>query len=170
MKTITFNISVINNQNEFPIDIEEINIVAEKMIAYIAEDAELKESSVLEIVDLSEYAVAADIVFCDNEEIEKLNASFRDKNCPTDVLSFALFADNPDVRFTADRQIALGEVIISAETAKTQATENNKTFNEEIYFLLSHGLLHLLGYDHLDEGTLDDMLAFQQEMTIFALK
>ena len=164
------DISINNNQDRFEINTEQVNYIAEKMLEYIIEDEDLRESSVFWNIDLEEFSIGIDVLFCDDAEIETLNISFRDKSCPTDVLSFALFADNPDIRFIADSHVSLGEVVISTETAMIQAKENSKTFEQEVYFLLSHGLLHLLGFDHPDEGTLEDMLALQQEMTDFALK
>jgi len=165
-----FVISIIDNQDKFDINIDKLEAVACKMLDYITKDADIVESTVLENLELSEYNLGVDIVLCTDEEIQELNTSYRELEKPTDVLSFALFADNPDENFIIDNHIALGEVIISAETAKRQAVEREKTFEEELYFLLSHGILHLLGFDHPDEGTLEDMLALQHEMTEFALQ
>jgi len=165
-----FKISITDNQEKFSINIDKTEETTSKMLDYIIKDTEIIESSVLKDLDLTEYTLGIDIVFCDDEEIQELNTSYRGKNKPTDVLSFALFADNPDENFIIDNHISLGEVIISVETAKKQAQEREKTFEDEIYFLLSHGILHLLGFDHPDEGTLEDMLALQHEMTEFALK
>ena len=165
-----FIISITDNQDKFRINTDKIEEIASKMLDYITKDTEIIEVSVLNNINLSEYTLGVDIVFSDDEQIQELNASYRGKDKPTDVLSFALFADNPDENFIIDNHISLGEVVISTETAKRQAEERNKTFEEEIYFLLSHGILHLLGFDHPDEGTLEDMLALQNEMTGFALK
>jgi len=165
-----FKISITDNQDRFNVNIDKINDITCKMLDYITRDIEIIESTVLNNLDLAEYNLEVDIVFCDDAEIQELNMSYRGKDKPTDVLSFALFADNPDEYFIIDNQISLGEIIISTETAKKQAIEREKTFNDEIYFLLSHGILHLLGFDHPDEGTLEDMLALQHEMTEFAVE
>ncbi|HBG48116.1 MAG TPA: rRNA maturation RNase YbeY [Cyanobacteria bacterium UBA9971] len=165
-----FKISITDNQDRFSVNIDKINDIACKMLDYITKDTEIIESTVLNNLNLIEYNLEVDIVFCDDADIQELNMSYRGKDKPTDVLSFALFADNPDEYFIIDNQISLGEIIISTETAKKQAVEREKTFNDEIYFLLSHGILHLLGFDHPDEGTLEDMLALQHEMTGFAVK
>ena len=164
-----FKILITDNQDKFSINIDKINDITCKMLDYITQDAEIIESTVLNNLNLAECTLEVDIVFCDDAEIQELNTSYRGKDKPTDVLSFALFADNPDENFIIDNQISLGEIIISTETAKKQAIEREKTFNDEIYFLLSHGILHLLGFDHPDEGTLEDMLALQHEMTGFAV-
>lgn len=165
-----FELSIIDNQNNYEINIDKITDITVKMLEYLTNDTELIECSVLKDINLTDYNIGVDIVFCDDKDIKELNNSFRNKDKPTDVLSFALFADNPDENFIINNLISLGEVIISTDTAKKQANERDKTFENEIYFLLSHGILHLLGFDHPDEGTLDDMLAIQDEMINFALK
>jgi probable rRNA maturation factor len=77
-----------------------------------------------------------------NAEIQKLNAKFRQKNYPTDVLSFPAEDGLPGaVRL-------LGDVIISVDKARQQARERGRTLDEEMATLLIHGVLHLLGYDH----------------------
>jgi probable rRNA maturation factor len=165
-----YEISISDNQDLFSINADEIEQISCKMLDYILGDEEILESSCLENIDLSENTLGFDMVFCDDEEIHELNKSYRGKDKPTDVLSFALFADNPDPKFIFGDHIALGEIYISVETAQRQADEREKRFVDELYFLLSHGILHLLGFDHPDEGTLEDMLALQHEMTEFALK
>lgn len=84
------------------------------------------------------------VVLVDDTIIQQLNAQYRDKDRPTDVLSFAMnegeYGDiNPGV---------LGDVVISIPTARRQALRARRTLLEEVTMLLAHGLLHLLGYDH----------------------
>jgi probable rRNA maturation factor len=82
------------------------------------------------------------VVLVDNAEIRKLNAKFRAKDYPTDVLSFPADDELPTgVRL-------LGDVVISVEKAKRQAKERRRSLNQEMAFLLIHGIVHLLGYDH----------------------
>ena len=80
------------------------------------------------------------LVLVGNAEIRKLNAKFRKKDYPTDVLSFPA-GDQLPVSI-------LGDVVISVEKAKAQSKERRRTFNEEMVTLLIHGIVHLLGYDH----------------------
>lgn len=77
-----------------------------------------------------------------NREIQKLNARYRKKNGPTDVLSFPLGPGFPGAG-----QV-LGDVVISVEQAKAQARQRGKKLQQEVEELLIHGILHLLGYDH----------------------
>jgi probable rRNA maturation factor len=97
----------------------------------------------LKILDLLKQGHAElSLVLVGNREIRKLNAKYRGKNYPTDVLSFPIVNGVPsDVSL-------LGDVVISVEKARQQAQESGETLQEEMVRLLIHGILHLLGYDH----------------------
>lgn len=96
------------------------------------------------------------ITLTDDEHIHALNKKFRGVDRPTDVLSFAFReSDEPEI-LGADFEI-LGDVIISVERAKIQAEEFGHSFLREIIFLEVHGLLHLLGYDHIDDDERQEM-------------
>ena len=86
------------------------------------------------------------MVFCDDEAIKELNNEYRSKNEPTDVLSFPMELENfvPEIRL-------LGDIVISTDTAIRQAKEYNHSVMTEIVILMIHGLLHLHGYDHIEE-------------------
>ena len=109
-----------------------------------------------------------DIVLCDDEKIHEINREYRQKDSPTDVITFAIFADSsPEERFIFDNEINLGEIIISLDRTLAQSHDlqhGNNSFNKELYFLIAHGILHLLGYDHQDEDSLMKMWNIQQEM------
>jgi probable rRNA maturation factor len=95
---------------------------------------------VLELVGQSQAELSVALV--NNREMRKLNAKYRQKDYPTDVLSFPAVNGLPmDVRL-------LGDVVISVEKAEEQAKQRRRTLNEETVTLLIHGVLHLLGYDH----------------------
>jgi probable rRNA maturation factor len=98
-------------------------------------------------------------------EIQALNAQFRQKDQPTDVLSFAAMeVDFPNLEqdLRHDTPLYLGDIIISVDTASKQAPEHGYSLTKELAWLASHGLLHLLGWDHPDEPSLLEML-HQQE-------
>jgi len=95
---------------------------------------------VLELVEKSQAELS--IALVGNAEIRKLNAKFRKKDYPTDVLSFPAGDELP-----TGVQL-LGDIVISVEKAKEQAKERRRTLNEEMVTLLIHGIVHLLGYDH----------------------
>ncbi len=83
------------------------------------------------------------VLLVNDRKIKSLNQSFRNKNSATDVLSFPQFEE--EAGFDS---ILLGDVVVSLETAEKQAREHGLTFEEEVVLLMTHGLLHLLGYDH----------------------
>jgi probable rRNA maturation factor len=99
-------------------------------------------------------------------EIQALNAQFRQQDRPTDVLSFAaLEADVPQVDDPmCDESLYLGDLVISVETAARQALERGYALKRELAWLATHGLLHLLGWDHPDEPSLLEMLHQQETL------
>lgn len=94
-----------------------------------------------------------DITIVDDQEIHSLNKEYRNVDRPTDVLSFALDEkdENEPEIIDAPEEHLLGDIIISAETAARQAEEFGHGLPREMVYLAVHGLLHLLGYDHIQE-------------------
>lgn len=105
-----------------------------------------------------------DITIVDDEEIHRLNREYRDVDRPTDVLSFALDEgdDEPEL-VDAPEEHLLGDIIISAETAQRQGEEFGHGLTREVVYLAVHGLLHLLGYDHMKEEDKVIMRAKEEE-------
>lgn len=101
----------------------------------------------LSIADNAELSVA----FVDDEEMRRLNLEYRGIDCTTDVLSFA-FGEGTQVDMPLDAPIILGDIIISIERAEAQAREYGHSLERELAFLLMHGLLHIVGYDHDEEN------------------
>jgi probable rRNA maturation factor len=159
-----FEISITNNQEIFPVHLDEIEKSAGLILEYAVSSLKILDESVLRDYDIEDKTISVDILLTDNEEIEELNSSYRGLDKPTDVLAFALFADNPDLDAIPENEIPLGEVVISVETAKLQADNNDIELMEEIMFLLAHGILHLMGYDHPDEESLEMLLEIQAEI------
>jgi len=86
------------------------------------------------------------VVFAGDGLLRRLNRDYRFKDKPTDVLSFA----------GPDRDEALGDVVISVETARANAREGGRSLDRELEILALHGFLHVLGYDHeTDDGEMD---------------
>ena len=100
----------------------------------------------------------------DDCHIQVLNHQYRSLDQPTDVLAFA--ATEVDITFPQDldEPLYLGDIIISLDTAARQAQEQNHSLRMEVAWLSSHGLLHLLGWDHPDENSLQKMLKQQSEL------
>ena len=99
----------------------------------------------------------------DDAQIQALNAQYRQKNQPTDVLAFAaLEADLPQSEEMLDSApLYLGDIIVSVNTAQRQAQQQGHNLPTELAWLTAHGLLHLLGWDHPDEDSLMQMLKQQ---------
>jgi len=91
------------------------------------------------------------LVFCDDAYIQDLNKKYRGKDQSTDVLSFALNEGEEPEIVDGPSQVLLGDIIISLETAARQAEEYNHSLEREVAYLTVHGMLHLLGYDHMTE-------------------
>ena len=110
------------------------------------------------------------------EQIRELNKSFRDVDKVTDVLSFPT-CDNPtcgaitvvceEVNPETDL-VNIGDIIICLERAKEQAKEYGHSLKRELSFLALHGLLHLLGYDHVNQDDEQQMVALQKEILAIA--
>ena len=97
--------------------------------------------------------------------IAELNQTWRQHSGPTDVLAFAAQEEAPPAPAGAEPDwLELGDIVISLDTARRQAEAAGHDLREELLFLASHGLLHLLGWDHPDEGSLEAMLALQSAL------
>lgn len=131
--------------------IENVDNVDEQGIVDLA-------GQILQILALPEAQLS--LVFCDDAYIHPLNRDFRGKDRPTDVLSFA--QREGDFAFVDD--MVLGDVIISTETAIRQAQEHGHSYEREIQVLLVHGILHLLGYDHIEDDEAEIMEAKEREI------
>ena len=129
---------------------------------------------------LSAEGVACDceinILLTDDEGIREVNRDMREIDRATDVLSFPMFdlvpGEHPD-EYDADPDtglVPLGDMCISVERAKAQAEEYGHSFDREICYLCVHSVLHLLGYDHLDEGEMKRQMRGREEEIMSTLK
>lgn len=132
---------------------EEISDI-EKLLNYTAEKENVQEGSELSVT------------FVSNERIQEINREYREKDRPTDVISFALEEmGEGELEIVGDGiPRILGDIIISIPKAREQAEEYNHSFMRELGFLAVHGLLHLLGYDHMNEHDEKQMFDRQKEI------
>ena len=162
------NVFIENTYKEYETD--EVSIYKDviKISDFIFADSKLISKSCL--CEYKYKTISFDIVFVNNEKIQHINNEYRNKNQPTDVITFAIFADSPDEeRYILDGEINLGEIIISLDKIETQSNENNVTFRDELYFIISHGILHLLGFDHQNKVDYDFMIEHQNSAKAIVL-
>ena len=137
---------------------EEEHVVTQEILDTMMKAAEICIDAENIDVDRSEISVT----FVDMEEIHQLNLDYRGVDSPTDVLSFPQFDDLNDL--PEDGEIALGDVVICKQKAEEQAKEFGHSFEREIMYLFVHSVLHLLGYDHMDEDEKKIMRRREEEV------
>jgi probable rRNA maturation factor len=144
-------------------------------IDFLDEINELEQHELEEVEKLLNYAAEAEnvqagselsVTFVSNERIQEINRDYRDKDQPTDVISFALeeMGEGELKVVGADIPRVLGDIIISIPRTREQAKEYNHSFMRELGFLSVHGFLHLLGYDHMNEQ--DEKIMFDRQKEI----
>ncbi len=113
------------------------------------------------------------LTFTDNEGIREINCQYRDIDRPTDVLSFPMLEfgdDEEDAEFeTENGLVMLGDIVISIERAREQAKELGHSLRRELAFLTAHSMLHLLGYDHVDDPVGEKLMIEKQDKALNGL-
>lgn len=109
------------------------------------------------------------VTFMDNQKIQEINRKYRDKDAPTDVISFALEETGEgELPVFFDEEMVfprnLGDIMISIERAQEQAEEYGHSFERELGFLAIHGFLHINGYDHMTEEEEAVMFSLQRKI------
>lgn len=129
----------------------------------LVNEEEIREyvQKVLEKEYESEAPVYMSLLFTGNDEIQVINRKYRDKDQPTDVISFA-YHETED--FDIGPYDTLGDIVISLERVVEQAKEYNHSDKRELFYVLTHGILHLLGYDHIEEEDKKEMRAKEEEI------
>lgn len=126
----------------------------EKLLNFAAEKENLEDSS------------EVSVTFVSNERIHEINREYREKDAPTDVISFAMeeLGEGEIELIGAELPRVLGDIIISIPKAEEQAQEYGHSFIRELGFLAVHGFLHLLGYDHMEKAEEEKMFSRQKEI------
>ncbi|MDD8048729.1 MAG: rRNA maturation RNase YbeY [Thomasclavelia sp.] len=101
-------------------------------------------------------------ILVDNDKIHSINKEYRGIDRPTDVISFAL-EDNEQF-YVPGMPRTLGDIFISVDKAKEQAQEYGHSLRREMCFLFTHGMLHLLGYDHMTKEDEEEMFSLQNKI------
>lgn len=128
---------------------EDLSVDAIAIPAIEAAAAKVSELYGLEAAELS-------VTLTDNRHIQAINRQYRGIDRPTDVISFA-FNESEEPKIQDAEVNVLGDIIISLERAAEQAAEYGHSYRREVAFLTVHGLLHLLGYDHMEDEERQEM-------------
>ncbi len=110
----------------------------------------------------SERDIYMSLLLTGNEHIQIVNRDYRGKDQPTDVISFAYLDSEDD--FILGPYLTLGDIVISLERVEEQAKDYGHNFKREFYYVLTHGILHLLGYDHIEESDKKIMRKKEEEI------
>lgn len=135
---------IFNNTDSDVLELETLN----NYVKYLVKKLELEKSEF-------------NIIIVNNKRIHEINLEYRGVDRETDVISFAL-EDNMDVKYQDFR--LLGDIYISIDKCYEQASEYGHSRIREICFLATHGLLHLLGYDHMNPDDEKEMFSLQNEL------
>ena len=122
---------------------------------------EIYYQKTLDILKLKDNYVLS-LIICGPITIKKINREYRNKDAVTDVISFAYLDSNEITK--DDELIELGDIFINRKRVLSQAKEYEHSTKREFIFLFVHGLLHLLGYDHMNEEDEKEMFALQKKI------
>ena len=157
----TINIFTENIYNNWDVDERDVIEKTRRMLEFYIQDV-----GAISCLNNKVYtSITLDIVFCDSNKTHELNRDYRQKDYPADIITFAIFADD-DNSFIFDGDINLGEIVIALDKVielSNKDISNAKNKEQELFFLLSHGLMHLLGFDHQTEDEYNFVIAEQKK-------
>lgn len=144
-------------------------------IDFLDETGEVKQGDIALVSSLLQHAAKVEnieagtelsVTFVTNEAIHEINKQYRDKDAPTDVISFALeeLGEGETAIIAEGMPRVLGDIIISIDRTREQAEEFGHSFERELGFLAVHGFLHVLGYDHMTPEDEKVMFGKQDEI------
>ncbi len=165
MNNKTINIFTENIYPDWDLDEFKAITVGRNVFNYYLEN--LLNKSCLSGFDFE--TITFDILFCDSNKTHQINKEYREKDYPADIITFAIFADD-DSKFIFDGDINLGEIIIALDKVKEEAHKKNVSNEYELYFLISHGIMHLLGFDHQTEEDYNFVVDEQRKALKYALE
>ncbi|MBS4022764.1 MAG: rRNA maturation RNase YbeY [Dethiobacter sp.] len=144
-----------------------MTVILSRQLGHLAPPPDIEDSiNLISSLALKDFRLPAtaeiSLLFCDNDTIQELNKQWRNIDAATDVLSFSML-DDLDFNMQ-DEELLLGDIIISLERAALQAQEYGHSLRREVLFLFTHGLLHLLGFDHKDESEAEEMRRLEEKL------
>ncbi len=134
--------------------------IAKKILKFYLKQQEVIDNCCLKGFDYN--TISFDILYCDSVKTHEINREYRNKDYPADIITFAIFADS-DEKFVFAGEINLGEVIIALDKVIEEAEKKGVTKEYELSFLISHGILHLLGFDHQTEEDYNFIMELQNK-------
>ena len=155
-----------------------INIDKEVEMHFNFPEDEYVEKVILAAMDFVEcpYEAEVNVLFTDNAGIHEMNMEYREIDRPTDVLSFpmveydepgcfdTLEEEQPDCFHPESGELLLGDIVLSYDKIKEQAKEYGHSELRELCFLVAHSMLHLFGYDHMEEEERAQMEQMQRDI------
>ncbi len=163
MKDKELNIFTENIFPDWELDEYEVIQNTRKIVKFYLD--QLTDVSCLEGYDFD--TLTFDILFCDSKKTHQINRDYREKDYPADIITFAIFADD-DSKFILDNDINLGEIILALDKVREEAKKADVTDRYELYFLIAHGILHLLGFDHQTEEDYNFVVEVQKKALRYA--
>lgn len=148
---------------ECPLDSKIIKKTAKNIFKLLIKYPEVTENSPVFLRNKEKVNYNFELSFCDDPTIKEINKTYRNKDRETDVITFALFADDKNA-IVFENTVELGEIIISNDTLIKQAKENQNTLEVELFTLITHGILHLIGFDHLTQKDYDFVVGVQNKV------
>lgn len=155
-----YNIFSENIYDSWQIDEKFFIDTAKKILKFYLSLTEVYEKSCLSSFDYN--TVSFDFLYCDRIKTHGINREYRNKDYPADIITFAIFADSEE-KFIFDGEINLGEVIIALDKVIEEADKKGVSKEFELSFLISHGILHLLGFDHQTEEDYNFIIDLQNK-------
>ena len=157
-KKMKINIFTENIAEDFEINEKKFIDIAKKVLKFYM--SEILEQSCLFGHDFN--TISFDILYCKSDKTHEINREYRNKDYPADIITFAIFADSED-KFIFDGEINLGEIIIAFDKVRDEAEKKGTTFDYELAFLISHGIMHLLGFDHQTDEDYNFVVGLQNK-------
>ena len=146
---------VFNSLNKFDI----YNLTEEELV----KEQKIMKKYIKKCLKIEQVTNASfNVILTDNKKLKELNTNYRNIKKETDVISFAL-EDEKEEQINSKKRV-LGDIYISVEKAKSQSEEYGHSLTRELSFLAVHGLLHLLGYDHIEKE--DEKIMFKKQELI----
>lgn len=144
---MNINIECKNEFDSWNLDFDWVKDTAKSILEYLLSQDEISNSCCLKNYEYEN--ISFDFLFCDSGQTHSINLEYRSKNYPADIITFAVFADShEDERFILDGDINLGEIIIALDKMIEGGKEKGISKEYELAFFISHGIMHLLGFDH----------------------